>query len=103
MKTKSIIENKINEALKVRFLAVVNESDQHGVPPNSQTHFKVTAVSDDFEGMRLIARHRLLNDLLKEELNSGVHALALHLFTNAQWESKSSQAPLSPNCLGGSQ
>ena len=101
MKTESIIENKINAALKVSFLGVINESDQHGVPPNSQTHFKVTVVSDEFEGMRLIARHRFLNDLLKEELNNGVHALALHLFTPSQWENKKNLAPHSPNCLGG--
>jgi len=98
---QSIIEKKIKNKFSVNYLAVANESNQHAVPVNSQTHFKVTLVSDDFEGVTLISRHRLVNTLLKNELENGVHALALHTYTQAQWVSKNTTAPISSKCLGG--
>ena len=101
MTTQSIIEEKIKNKFSITFLAVENESNNHAVPANSETHFKVTLVSSDFEGLRLIARHRLINTLLKEELDAGVHALALHTYTQAQWESKNNISPISNPCLGG--
>ncbi|HIP75830.1 MAG TPA: BolA family transcriptional regulator [Psychromonas hadalis] len=101
MKTQSLIESKINHRLNPQFLEVINESGNHAVPVNSETHFKVTVVCGEFEGMRLIARHRLLNQLLSYELNGGVHALALHTFTNEQWAEKKGVIPISADCLGG--
>ena len=60
----------------------------------------MTVVSQEFEGVPLIARHRLINSLLKDELQGPVHALALHTMTPAQWSAKKQLAPDSPNCLG---
>lgn len=42
-----------------------------------ETHFAVKIVSDHFEGLSRIARHRQVNDLLKAEFESGLHSLAL--------------------------
>ncbi|ERM00101.1 BolA family transcriptional regulator [Brucella intermedia 229E] len=42
-----------------------------------ETHFRIRIVADAFAGMSRIERHRAINALLKEELESGVHALAL--------------------------
>ncbi|XP_006857681.2 sufE-like protein 1, chloroplastic/mitochondrial [Amborella trichopoda] len=42
-----------------------------------ETHFNLRIVSDKFEGKSLIKRHRLVYDLLKEELDSGLHALSI--------------------------
>jgi BolA protein len=42
-----------------------------------ETHFHVTVVSEEFKGKLPIQRHRLVNDILKEELQSGVHALQI--------------------------
>lgn len=101
MNIKSKIEEKIKNEFTVDFLEVANESNNHAVPVNSETHFKVTLVSNDFEGVRLIARHRLLNGLLKYELENGVHALALHIYTSEQWKAKNNTSPISSQCLGG--
>ena len=78
-----------------------NESDQHNVAPGSESHFKVTLVSEQFDGQPLIKRHRLVNATLKEELAGGIHALALHTMTPEEWFAKGGQAPESPPCLGG--
>ena len=64
MKIQMLIEKKITDHLLPDFLKVENESHRHAVPENSETHFKVTIVSDRFNEMRLLARHRLINELL---------------------------------------
>lgn len=100
MNRKQRIEFKLNEHLKPVFLEVVDESHQHHVPDNAQTHFKVTAVSSVFEGMSLIKRHRLVNDLVAAERETGLHALSLHLKTPTEWETQST-TPNSPACRDG--
>lgn len=102
MTVKQNIEDKVSDNIKVDFLEVVNESHMHNVPANSETHFKVTIVSETFEGKRLLQRHRSINSLLAEELAGPVHALALHTYTNSEWLKKHGESPDSPNCLGGS-
>lgn len=100
-----IVQNNIQDKLKNRFqtdyLSVENESHNHAVPPNSETHFKVTIVTEEFEGLRLIMRHRLVNELLAEELAGPVHALAMHTYTPTQWAEKNQLSPDSAQCLGG--
>jgi BolA-like protein 1 len=78
----------------------VNDSYKHAVPKGSETHFSVTLVTPKFEGVKLIDRHRMVNQVLAEELTSGVHALSITAKTPAQWEA----APIpnsTPKCAGG--
>ncbi len=102
MRVQTTIEEKLAEAMPLLHLEVVNESGNHNVPAGSESHFKVVLVSDDFSGQRLIARHRRVNQLLKEELAHEIHALAIHTYTLDEWQQKNGTAPLSPPCLGGS-
>jgi len=93
----------LTEALQPIHLEVENESHSHSVPKNSETHFKVLAVSEAFTGKSRIDRQRLVNDLLKAELQSGLHALTQRLLSPEEWEKQ--QASLnfeSPECHGGS-
>jgi len=99
------ITQKLKDALSPEHLEVVNESHMHNVPEGSESHFKVVIVSDDFKDKMLIARHRLVNKILEDELNKdnpegGIHALALHTMTMEEWFKKGN-APESPPCLGG--
>lgn len=94
------ITAKIKQALEPDHLEVVNESFMHNVPEGSESHFKVVVVSDHFVGKALLARHRIINKILQDELNGGIHALALHTMTMEEWYKKGS-APTSPECLGG--
>ncbi|MGB3724163.1 MAG: BolA/IbaG family iron-sulfur metabolism protein [Glaciecola sp.] len=96
------IEQKLQDAFSPLYLEVLNESHMHNVPANSETHFKVTIVSDGFEGKRLIQRHQAVNEVVAAELAGPVHALALHTYTQSDWAKKQGIAPDSPNCLGGS-
>ncbi|MGH1538545.1 MAG: BolA family protein [Gammaproteobacteria bacterium] len=102
MTIQANIEEKITQALQPEYLEVANESHMHNVPPDSESHFKVTVVTNEFEGKMLVARHRILNQLLKTELDGPVHALSLNTLTPSEWQEKNGQVRKSPPCLGGS-
>ena len=95
------IESKLTNQLSPVFCEIDNESHQHNVPPNSETHFKVTIVSRAFEGKTLVARHQMIYRLLSEEMAGTVHALALHTYTESEWKQSAGSAPKSPDCRGG--
>ncbi|RDB44870.1 BolA family transcriptional regulator [Halomonas sp. DQ26W] len=101
MSIQADIEAKL-QALEPTFLAVENESHRHAVPANSETHFKVTLVSEQFQGLMPVKRHQRLYAELSDELAGPVHALALHLYTPAEWAVRGGARPDSPNCRGGS-
>ncbi len=93
---QNILEKKIIQTFKPVFYQVINESDQHSGPA-TESHFKVIIVSEDFNNMPLIKRHRLVNELFREELKQ-IHALAIHTYNEAEWQKKYKQAPQSPKC-----
>ncbi len=102
MTIASAIEEKLLAAFSPLHLDVINESNNHNVPPGSESHFKVTIVSNNFEDERLIKRHRAVNSVLAEELAEKIHALALHTYTEKEWHKYyANNTPLSPNCMGG--
>ena len=95
------IETKLS-SLDPMHLEVFDESQNHNVPAGSESHFKVVIVSDIFDGEKLIARHRRINEMLKKELACSIHALALHTYTEQDWYKRFGEAPMSPPCHGGS-
>ncbi len=95
------IEQKLLSQFSPAHLSVENESHQHNVPTGAETHFKVVLVTDEFQGKRLLARHRAVNAVLKEELAEHIHALALHTYTPDEWQGLYGKSPDSPDCLGG--
>ena len=101
-----IIQNKITATLRDSLhpvhLDVTNESSMHSVPPDSETHFRVVAVSESFQDQTLVFRHRKINELLAEQLAGPIHALSIHALTPEEWEAKGRTVSESPLCLGGS-
>ncbi|GMI13998.1 hypothetical protein TrLO_g2096 [Triparma laevis f. longispina] len=99
------ITSKLTQTFSPTFLQVLNESHMHNVPKNSETHFKVVVISDQFKGVKLLQRHKLVNVALKEELEGEVHALSIVAKDIAQFETlggaqKYAPDP-SPSCRGG--
>jgi BolA protein len=81
---------------------LVNESYKHNVPRGSETHFKVFVVSDKFDNLSMLEQHRLINTLLKDELQAGVHALAIKTMTLQKFQNQGGAVEFqTPNCLGG--
>ena len=82
MSIQSTMEKKLVEAFAPERLSIVNESHLHaGHQPDldgtGETHMRVRIVSSAFVGMSRIARHRAINEILKAEIDAGLHALAL--------------------------
>ncbi|XP_067878984.1 bolA-like protein 1 isoform X2 [Heterodontus francisci] len=98
---ESAIHSKLVQCLAPTHLQVINESHMHAVPTGSETHFKVVVVSERFEGVPLLQRHRMVNETLKEELATRVHALSIQAKTPRQWGAEP-HIDRSPACLGGS-
>lgn len=102
MNVQQQIETQLAADFAPEFLEVANESHQHNVPPNSETHFRVVLVSEAFQGKRKVARHQAVYASVSAQLAGPVHALALHTYTPEEWRDRSGAAPESPQCLGGS-
>lgn len=100
MSIQTVIESRLKSAFSIEYLDVANESYMHNVAPGSESHFKVTIVSDDFDELMLIKRHRLVNNVLAEEMRE-IHALALHTLTPTEWSEKQGKVAASPKCRGG--
>lgn len=96
------IQEKLASGLQTTHLEVINESHMHNVPRGSESHFRVTIVSPQFSGQRLLQRHRTVNALLREELAGPVHALALHTLSPDEWRQRGGRVTDSPPCHGGS-
>jgi BolA protein len=83
------VEDQITKKLRQAFapvsLEVVNDSGQHrghaGSPGTGKSHFTIKVVSASFVGKSRIERHRMVNDVLAEELKGPVHALAISALT----------------------
>ncbi|MCZ6798583.1 MAG: BolA/IbaG family iron-sulfur metabolism protein [Gammaproteobacteria bacterium] len=100
MTMQQTIETKLKDSFGTEYLEVSNESHMHNVAPGSESHFKVTIVSEEFDGLTLIKRHRLVNTALQQELQI-IHALALHTMTAEEWLARAGKVADSPRCRGG--
>ncbi len=100
MTIQSTIQQKLENEFDAAFLSVENESHMHNVAPGSESHFKVTIVSDRFRDQMLIKRHRMVNKTLEQELQQ-IHALALHTLTPEEWQAREGVVAASPKCRGG--
>jgi BolA protein len=45
----------------------------HSIP----SHLKIKVISDSFNGMSLITRHRQINDIMKDYFDKGLHSLKI--------------------------
>lgn len=102
MTMQSQLERKLGESFNPMHLEVINESYMHNVPEGSESHFKVVVVAEAFENQARVARHRLVNEAVAEELQAGIHAFSINAMTPSEWFDRGGVTTESPPCLGGS-
>ena len=93
---QSEIVNTLNDAMDISSLKIINESHMHNVPKESETHFKAVIVSNDFNDLSILKRHKLVYKTLGSIMNK-IHALSIHAFNEDEFK----QNPLildSPEC-----
>lgn len=84
MSVQATIRERLGQALRPTRLDITDESHLHAGHSHQaragESHFRVLIVSPEFAGKSRIARHRLVNELLAEQLATRVHALAIHAY-----------------------
>ena len=84
---KKRIETKLKNAFAPVSIEVRDDSKHHAGHQSIQdgsleTHFYINMVSLSFIGLSKVKMHRKVYELLKEEFESGLHALELELGSN---------------------
>lgn len=89
MSMQSTMENRLTAAFSPEKLHVINESRLHAghhhvvdghvaeFDGEGETHFRIRIMARQFAGMSRIDRHRAVNAVLKDQLDAGLHALAI--------------------------
>jgi BolA protein len=95
---ESDIKEKLSDAFRPVHLELFNESHMHAGPA-TDSHFKLVLVAGQFDGLSTVQRHRAVYRVLSDELAGPVHALALHLYSPAEWE-RHQGVSASPLCSG---
>ncbi|KAI1074304.1 bola-like protein [Whalleya microplaca] len=83
------IRTKVTEALQPSRLDIFNDSHKHAHhkamvgSTSKETHFRLVITSEAFRSKMQPARHRIIYQLLKDEMarEGGVHALQLRTMT----------------------
>ncbi|WP_312136981.1 BolA family protein [Brevundimonas sp.] len=88
-----IIRQKLQSALSPQRLELEDDSWRHAghhheggmdAQPGGESHFNLVIVSQAFEGQSRVARQRMVQKLLAEELAGPVHALSISARTPAE-------------------
>lgn len=77
----------LSQALAPTVLELVDESALHAGHAGAASgggHYRLKIVSDKFEGLRLVMRHRLVYDAVHPMMHSEIHALAITALTPSE-------------------
>ena len=80
MSAYETIVSQLNLSFDIENIFLENESFMHNVPPNSETHFKLVIVSNDFTELTNLKRHQCIYKALNDTMTR-IHALSIQAFT----------------------
>ena len=72
-----LIKNKLESAFPGAHIALKNTTSMHQGHGSSGLHLKTKIIYDGFKEVPLIERHRMIHKVLREEMNSIIHALSI--------------------------
>ncbi len=91
MSKKDILPDMLS-SLKPHLLKIQDQSALHSdhyieeKASNFPSHIKIEIVSKKFNGLSLVARQRLINELLKPAFEDGLHAASLKAISLEEYE-----------------
>ena len=90
MNTIEKLEQILRQNFKVDYLEFIDESFKHTGHSEAKKsgggHFELIIVSDDFTGKSLVERHRMVNQALKSEFKTAIHALSIKALTPEEFK-----------------
>ena len=93
MNRKTKIEKIINERFQPYFFFVNDVSEQHrghqSFKENVESHFEVIIVSQKFEGINKVLRHRMINEGLQKEYLLDLHSVSMKAHTIEEYKKNS--------------
>jgi len=93
------LQQSLQQELAPEYIEVLDESHMHA-GPNLETHCKITLVSAKFIGLSRVKRHQMVYGLAAQQLAAGLHGIALHLYTQDEWQQIQPDFLQSPKCRG---
>ena len=89
MNTKLKIEKTLQENFDPYFFLVKDVSEEHrghrNFKENVESHFEIIIVSEEFQNLNNVARHRMINKFLKEEYSSDLHSVTIKTYTIGEY------------------
>ena len=82
---ESQIINILSTSMNLSSFKIINESFMHNVPKGSESHFKIVVVTNDFNNLSIIQRHKLIYKTLDSLMNK-IHALSIHAFNEEEFK-----------------
>ncbi|RYE06326.1 MAG: BolA family transcriptional regulator [Rickettsiaceae bacterium] len=78
---------QILSALKPQYLEIVDQTPNHSkhLKPDSppETHINLIMAADSLNNMLLVEQHRIIKDMLKQEFDTGMHALSIKIIKSS--------------------
>jgi BolA family transcriptional regulator, general stress-responsive regulator len=96
MSRKSRISTVLHNGLSPTHVEIIDNSAAHAehlpvlqghVNPD-ESHLTIVVVSEIFNDLSLVNRHRKVNALVAPEFDTGLHALTIQPFTPEEWKLK---------------
>jgi len=82
IKTSIVIKEKLNKEFSPYFLEIDDVSEMHkghkGYKEGQATHFTIKIKSEKFNGRKKVEIHRLINGILIEEWENGIHSISIN-------------------------
>ena len=80
---ESKIYKKLKDFFSPEYLEVINESSLHAghksSPNNGNSHFYIKIKAKKFRKTKLLDSHKLIYDLLNDEMRNQIHALRIKI------------------------
>lgn len=92
MDTIRNLTHRLSREFGASHVELIDESGQHaghaGAIPGHVTHVRAVIVSDMFEGLTRIERHRRVYAVLAADLRGTLHALTLQALTDKEYRAR---------------
>ena len=77
------IENKLKKEISIEKIKIIDNSYKHkghgSFSGNEESHFKINLLNKSLDKPHRLEIHRKINNLLKEEFLTGLHALEINI------------------------
>ena len=83
------IKKKITSNLQVNKIEIIDESHLHAGHNNRTqggTHFKAVIISEHFENLSLIERHKKVYAILGKDMGTTIHAFSMKTLTPEEYK-----------------